>query len=142
MLIFQLTGVALFTLGGPGGRFFVTPDAPDVEWIFLGAHLAGVGDVRIHTMALEAAFRVISTLGGVVTYYAVVFLLVGLVWEGDGGLFGLGLVDDDDFLVVSSDSDRAEQGCAHGKCCKQNDDLPTHFGTSFKPITIYMRTRT
>ncbi len=69
---YSLFLVALTALGWALGQLFVTTFAPDMERIFLGAHGTWVIRVGVLAVALEAAFGIIFSGCGVMTYRAIV----------------------------------------------------------------------
>ena len=64
--------MALAALGRTFGKFIVAALTPDVEGVLLGAGHGGIIGFGVLAVALEAAFDIIFSSGGVVTDYTIV----------------------------------------------------------------------
>lgn len=130
---YSLFLVTLPALGWTLGLLLVTTFAPDVEWVLLGAHGTRIGRVGVLAMALEAAFGIIFSSGGMMTDRAIGPLDVGLVRKNDGWFFILSLVNGNDIRRAAMGY--RDNGCRkdnHGKQGKNNNCFTFHMGSSLR----------
>jgi hypothetical protein len=122
--------MAFPTLGRALGLLFVATLTPDVEGVLLGAGHGGIIGIGVLAVALEAAFDIIFSSGGVVTDYTIVWLWMGLVRKNHGWFFGLSFVDGNDIRRSAlGDGDQGGQTDGHG----QKDEHDNGFSFHMRP---------